>query len=476
MGYTRTQLWTLLGLQAVISFSFQSIFPFVNQMLLEIGVVNDPKDVGYWSGLVESTYAVSQLIAVFPATRIADTYGRKPVIIWSAVIVGISMISFGTSTSYAQMIMSRILGGVEGGSHTCIRVMAAEMSSKADESHIFTLIGVAYRTGQVLGQPVGGALAHPERRFPELFDTEFWRKYPYALPCFVGAAYALVCAFVGQLVLKETLRRKKARKADIRTPSPNSDETAFLLPAETSGSSTPVKKVDSSPSILSLLTWPLASLLVSVVAMVLITEVFFATYPLFAFTPIELGGLGLSEAQIGLHMATRSLLMLLTMLPFSTFSDRFGKLNVYRFSIFGWIPTILLFPLLNRIARAGGEGGILWYAVLAVLFTFWSVTGWAGISVFLISSDLSPTPEAVATIQGMLSTAIIAPQAFAPALGTSAFALAIKHSDILGGNLFWIGTFTLGALTFLHSLTLSDSSHDWRGEESNEARVEEPAI
>ncbi|KIM24918.1 hypothetical protein M408DRAFT_26703 [Serendipita vermifera MAFF 305830] len=443
-------------------------------MLLDIGVVNDPKDVGYWSGLVESTYAVSQLIAVFPATRIADTYGRKPVIVWSAAIVGISMISFGTSTTYAQMIVSRILGGVEGGSHTCIRVMVAEMSSKSEESYIFTLLGVAYRTGQVLGQPIGGALAHPERRFPELFGSAFWRKYPYALPCFVGAAYALVCAFIGQLVLKETLQSKK--KADVHTPTPNPDEHTLLIPTETSGPSTPMKKPVSSPSISSVLTWPLASLLLSVVAMVLINEFICATYPLFAFTPIELGGLGLSEAQIGLHMATRSLLMLITMLPFSKFSDRFGRLNVYRFSNFAWIPTILIFPLLNRIARSGGEGGILWYAVLSVLFTLWSITGWAWISVFLISSDLSPTPEAVATIQGMVSTAIIAPQAFAPALGTSAFAFAIKHSDILEGNLFWVGTFTLGALVFLHSLTLSDSSHDWRGEESNEVRVEEPVV
>ena len=418
MGYTRTQLWTLLALQAVVSFSFECIFPFVNQvrttrhdthislliafflaqMLLEIGVVNDPKDVGYWSGLVESTYAFSQLVAgqsrpfpldksdflllVFPATWIADVYGRKPVIIWSAVIVGISMISFGTSTSYAQMIVSRILGGVEGGSHTCIRVMAAEMSSKSDEAHIFTLIGVAYRTGQVLGQPVGGALSHPERQFPKLFDTDFWRAYPYALPCFVGAGYALLCALVGQIVLKETLRSKKGPKKVARASSSNSDETTLLLSGENSGSATPVQKPKSSPPILSLLTWPLASLLISVVAMVLITEIFFATYPLFAFTPVELGGLGLSEAQIGLHMAARSLLMLLTMLPFSTFSDRFGKLNVYRFSVFAWIPTILLFPFLNQIARAGGEGGILWYAVLFVLFTLWSATGWAWSELF----------------------------------------------------------------------------------------------
>jgi MFS family permease len=368
-------------------------------MLLEIGVVDNPKHVGYWSGLVESTYAICQLLtgaclspfaapgtdrpAVFPATWVADSYGRKPVVVWSAVIIAISMGSFGVSTTYLHMILSRILGGVVGGSKTCIRVMASEMSTKETESQIFTMIGVAYRTGQILGQPSGGSLSHPERHFPALFDHPFWRAYPYALPCFVGAAYALVCAILGQIILKETLGREMDTKTAIpSTPGIDCDERTLLLSSAASVSSTPTQVASPKPTVLSLLHWPLASLLISVFAMILITEVFFATYPLFAFTSVEHGGLGLSEAQIGFHMSMRSLLALATMLPFSALTKRFGKLNVYRFSIFAWIPTILLFPFLNRIARAGGKDGVLWYVVLFTLWTVWSATGWGWSKLF----------------------------------------------------------------------------------------------
>lgn len=370
------------------------------QMLLEIGVVHDPKNVGYWSGLAESAYAISQLLTgaecfaivttgltpqiVFPATWVANTYGRKPVIIWSAVIVAISMVSFGVSTDYSQMILSRILGGVEGGSSTCLRVMASEISSKETKSHVFSLLGVAYRTGQILGQPVGGVLVHPERRFPALFDAPFWRTYPYALPCFVGGAYALLCAILGQIILRETLTSKRgAKKASPSIPGTDSDEAAPLLYNGSSGSSTPAQEQPPNPTVFSLLTWPLASLLLSTVAMVLMTEMFFAVYPLFAFTPIELGGLGLSEAQIGFHMSLRSVLSLLAILAFSRLSNRFGKLNIYRFSIFAWLPTILLFPLLNRIARAGGEDSILWFVVLFLSWTAWSATGWGWGELFI---------------------------------------------------------------------------------------------
>jgi MFS family permease len=299
------------------------------------------------------------------------------------VIMAISMGSFGMSTTYLQMILSRVLGGVVGGSKTCIRVMASEMSTKETESYIFTMIGVVYRTGQILGQPVGGSLSHPERHFPALFDHPFWRAYPYALPCFVGAAYALVCAILGQIILRETLGYKMETKTTTpSTPGTESDERTLLLSSDASCLSTPTQKASPKPTVLSLLHWPLASLLISVVAMVLLSEVFFAIYPLFAFTSVELGGLGLSEAQIGFHMSVRSFLALVTMLPFSTLTKRFGKLNVYRFSIFAWIPTILLFPFLNRIARAGGEDGVLWYVVLFTLWTTWSATGWAWSKLF----------------------------------------------------------------------------------------------
>lgn len=41
------------------------IFPFVNQMIEVLGVVDDPKQVGFYAGLVESIFAFAQLLTVF---------------------------------------------------------------------------------------------------------------------------------------------------------------------------------------------------------------------------------------------------------------------------------------------------------------------------------------------------------------------------------------------------------------------------
>ena len=97
--------------------------------------------------------------------------------------------------------------------------MAREISDKDGQSSIYTLILVSqpieqppgaksaeqitYRIGQIVGQLIAGFLAHPERHWPKLFAGEFWSKYPFSLPCFVGAGFALCAVVYAAIVLRE---------------------------------------------------------------------------------------------------------------------------------------------------------------------------------------------------------------------------------------------------------------------------------
>ena len=56
-------LSALLLLTAVQPLAFEIIFPFVNQMIVEIGVVDDPEQVGFYSGLIESIFSCMSFIA-----------------------------------------------------------------------------------------------------------------------------------------------------------------------------------------------------------------------------------------------------------------------------------------------------------------------------------------------------------------------------------------------------------------------------
>jgi len=93
--------------------------------------------------------------------------------------------------------------------------------------------------------------------------------------------------------------------------------------------------------------------------------------------PVEKGGLGLSEARIGVHMSVRAVTQILAMIPYPYLERRFGFTRMHTFSMLLWPVMIALFPVLNLVARRNGEDGWIWYGALFVFFMIWAFTGWA---------------------------------------------------------------------------------------------------
>jgi hypothetical protein len=50
---------------------------------------------------------------------------------------------------------------------------------------------------------MGGLLQRPAERFPQYFDTPFWRVYPYFLPCLAAALFSFVCLVVTFFLFEE---------------------------------------------------------------------------------------------------------------------------------------------------------------------------------------------------------------------------------------------------------------------------------
>ncbi|KAG9122868.1 hypothetical protein FRC07_000572 [Ceratobasidium sp. 392] len=317
-------LMVLMALNSICPLAFELIYPFVNAMIVEIGVTDDPERVGFYSGLIESVFSLMSLLTILPFGYISDRVGRKPVVLFgepssvetaaternrSTVGMGglaISIVCFGLSKSLVGMILSRCIGGALGASWAAIKVMTGEMTDRSNQGTAFSIMNVSYRLGQIVGLPLGGLLAHPERRWKS-FDTPFWREYPFLLPCLVGASFAIISVGFGIVFIEETLpskvrARRKAKQASydsITTPTPQSDPTTPLLinsDTEIGANARPARKAPwreiMTPSVLALLS--------NNACMCIASEMLFSVYPLFAFTPILSGGLGMTEAQIGI--------------------------------------------------------------------------------------------------------------------------------------------------------------------------------
>lgn len=50
-------------LTAMAPIVFELVFPFLNQMILEVGIVTDPEQVGFYSGIVESVFSLMSFLA-----------------------------------------------------------------------------------------------------------------------------------------------------------------------------------------------------------------------------------------------------------------------------------------------------------------------------------------------------------------------------------------------------------------------------
>ncbi|KAF8609314.1 MFS general substrate transporter [Ceratobasidium sp. AG-I] len=466
----------LLMLNAVCPLAFELIYPFINAMVVEIGVTDDPERVGFYSGLVESVFSLMGFVMILPCGYLSDTFGRKPVIITGFAGLAVSMAAFGLSKSLMGMILSRCIGGALGASWAAIKVMTGEMTDRSNQDVAFASLHITYRAGQIIGLPLGGLLAHPEQRFA-LFRTPFWAEYPYLLPCLVGAAFAMASVIPAAIFIEETLpskckqRRKLAKRAtSYGSTSTSASSTSTLVASQESLLYAPestdiedAQKTKKQSSWSSVMTPSIISLLFNNAMMCLTSEMIFSIYPLFAYTPIASGGLGMSEAEIGTQMAIRSFIHIGIMLAFNQVVGRVKTMDIYKFVMSLWPVVVLCFPLLNWIVRTqpGGNEGVLFMASQILVYIVWSLCGICWVCSGSLVNDASPSAEALGLMTGIAQMSTILPQAISPALGNSLFAASV-HRNILGGNLIWLVLLVLSVSAWVHSLTLKAATYDWR--------------
>lgn len=146
--------------------AFFAIFPFVNEMIAINGNLNE-KDVGFYSGLIESLFSLTQMLLMIIYGRAADRLGRKPVLVFSLTGVGFATALFGMSKTIWQMIVTRCLAGVFAGSVVTIRTMLSENTDKRTQARAFSWYMFTRNLGIFLGPIVGASAILNLLRVPQ---------------------------------------------------------------------------------------------------------------------------------------------------------------------------------------------------------------------------------------------------------------------------------------------------------------------
>ncbi|KAJ7650799.1 hypothetical protein FB45DRAFT_888824 [Roridomyces roridus] len=99
------QIVLLCYARLVDPIAFFSIFPFINKMIHEEAGIPET-DVGFYAGLIESLFSLTQILVMIGYGRAADRLGREPILVFS--LCGISLASglFGLSKSVLQIVKS----------------------------------------------------------------------------------------------------------------------------------------------------------------------------------------------------------------------------------------------------------------------------------------------------------------------------------------------------------------------------------
>jgi len=145
-------------------------------------------------------YAAAQFFAAPVLGKLGDRYGRRPVLLVSVFGSAIGYVIFGFGGALWVLFLARLVDGITGGNMSTASAYIADVSRPAERAKNFTLVGMAWGLGLILG-PAAGAVCG---------------QVSLAAPAFIAAALALLSVLLGFFWLPESLPRERREIAPMR--------------------------------------------------------------------------------------------------------------------------------------------------------------------------------------------------------------------------------------------------------------------
>ncbi|KAI0351304.1 MFS general substrate transporter [Trametes cingulata] len=427
------QITVLMLLALAEPITSHCIYPFINQLISELDITGgDEKKVGYYVGLIQSIFFTMEALFVFQWSRLSDHIGRKPVLLIGVAGLCVSMICFGLSRTFLSLVISRSLVGLLNGNTGVTKSMMGEITDETNIAQAFAWMPVAWSVGSTIGPTIGGQLAKPHDRWPNVFSHPFWVKYPYFLPCAASAAFSAFTFVVTALFLKESVGKRPSRGSE-----GNGETGASEMPDHAPPS---LRKVLTRRVLISVANYGVLSL---------VEIAFLALLPLFLATPIELGGLGLDPPTIGIILGTFGVLNgLIQALLFAKLMDIWGPKRMFQQGLLMFVPLYLLFPAMNLYAKAHGITPVLWVLVFVqqLLMVVMDLS-FGAIFIFVTSS--AANNRSLGATNGVAQLVASVTRAIGPAAATSLFAASLEHNWLGGYGVYPILIIVTVLLTFV---------------------------
>ncbi|KAJ1305984.1 hypothetical protein OPQ81_010699 [Rhizoctonia solani] len=406
------------------------LLPFINNLIFETGVTHGSKaTIGYYAGLIESLFFITESVCILQYGRLSDRIGRRPVLFFGLSGLAISTLCFGVSKSFAGVIVSRALAGVLNGNAGVIKSVLGEVTDDTNAVQAFALIPMVWAIGFTLAPAVGGLLQHPAETMPQVFGwSSSLKDYPYLLPCIVVSLVPASGLLLGWFFLREThpvLGKQGYRLVGTGASSPGGPASPDQ--SEFSDSETVI-----SPPLSSLLTRRVCTIVLNYALLSLLDISMVALPPIVFASPVAVGGLGMQPATIGLVLALQGVATgAATALLVPRMQRWFGMRTTYRWGLWLYLGQIWLLPAMHYAVKMNLAGGMGLWVLIALYAVISCASPISFCCILLFISAAPPNPLCLGATNGLAQTSASIMRAIGPAITTSLFALSANSGSSL---------------------------------------------
>ena len=154
----RVVLWSMVGVQFIMSTAFSMVAPIMPLYLPALGVVS-PAAVNMWAGVLA---AATSCVAIFTAPvwgGLADRYGRKLMVLRSTMGIAIFTFLMGLAQGPWQMLALRAGMGALAGFSSASVVMVASSVPEKRMGYSLGWMSTGQLVGSLIGPLIGGGIA-----------------------------------------------------------------------------------------------------------------------------------------------------------------------------------------------------------------------------------------------------------------------------------------------------------------------------
>jgi DHA1 family tetracycline resistance protein-like MFS transporter len=156
----------------------------------------DTDFVSKYLGYFMSVYALMQFVCSPILGRLADRFGRRPVLLSSIFGAAVDYLIMAFAPDLTILFIGRIISGMTGAAFTVATAYMADISDESNRSANFGLIGASFGIGFIIGPAIGGVISH----------------FGPSAPFMAAAALNALNFLFGYFVLPESLKPENRRE------------------------------------------------------------------------------------------------------------------------------------------------------------------------------------------------------------------------------------------------------------------------